>query len=605
MILISYLALKITSPHLIDLWVSRKYFTAMNILTGAKDIMPLAFYQGAIEDLLFGPLKAILSGIILLMIGSRYLKNASFFIFSLFIFIFLLLTKYDILSFPPYGDSLVGPFSDAIWLIRHKLNYLHLMKQDSYVKGGPLVYPTSLYPLFLATVMNLINNPKIFLITIHTLTFGFAAITTATFRKMLSRVFADDTAALYGSILLVSLPLFQSMTELINLEMPCLLFGILSLSYLMERRTGFASFFAILSLLVKTSGAIFCTTVLWGGILLFFIDRNNAHRLKHLFWGIFTFLIAAGLGIVRNRIVGKQIEYNKLEFLIGWTKIKGIPEFWMMYVLILILLLAALIWVRKQGSNDRTIGHVIQTHFPVIILLSSAVIWFLFYINFSVMIARYTLILIPSLLFLLIYSIQIFIKDSKTLKILLTILILISGLFSYSLFIPKMDSNSSYRVNLLERSLEYRNDLKLHMMLAKEIEDNYSDQTICAVLFLAQALDFREVGYVTKPLDIMVYGMPGTHEGMREFPGIRKIDIDRTIWIGDHHDQIVPEIEYPISKERDIIIKEIPYGKNTFVLFKGGFAVEKMRLIFQLYRRDLLRKLHSSDPGLSEGLKTL
>ena len=51
-------------------------------------------------------------------------------------FAYLLLAKFEVLVFPPYGDAIGGCFAEGIWLAKNSFNYLGLLKEDSYSLGG-------------------------------------------------------------------------------------------------------------------------------------------------------------------------------------------------------------------------------------------------------------------------------------------------------------------------------------------------------------------------------------------------------------------------------------------------------------------------------------
>ena len=142
--------------------------------------------------------------------------------------------------------------------------------------------------------------------------------------------------------------------------------------------------------------------------------------------------------------------------------------------------------------------------------------------------------------------------------------------------------------------MEYRNDLQLNFKLVKVLQEKYADHTIGAPLLVAQMLNFHEVGYVKKPMDVMVYGMPSTHEGIKEFRGLRELNNAQTIWVGYHQKPIVTSIEFPIGAG-DVVEETLRYGDNEVVLFRGGVAIEKNRIIYQLYRRNLLDKIKTKE----------
>ena len=139
---------------------------------------------------------------------------------------------------------------------------------------------------------------------------------------------------------------------------------------------------------------------------------------------------------------------------------------------------------------------------------------------------------------------------------------------------------ANYHV-LLERSLEYRNDLKLNRRLARLLEEKYKGYTIGAPFIVAQMLAFPELGYVQSPLDVVVYGMPITYGNIKKFDGLKKMDIMKTIWVGMSADFFSNgDFTYPINRY-DKVIENLMFGDNKVVLFMGGVAIEQKRYIIQ------------------------
>ena len=128
--------------------------------------------------------------------------------------------------------------------------------------------------------------------------------------------------------------------------------------------------------------------------------------------------------------------------------------------------------------------------------------------------------------------------------------------------------------NYAERSLEYRNILKLKIRTVREIEQNYADFTIGANVQMAQMLVFKEAGYVRKPFkDVFVYGYGSPHEEIRPYPGLENIDILKTVWIAQTEGDYDYLSFYPIGS-KDEILKEIWVGDRRMTLFRGGYSVD-------------------------------
>jgi hypothetical protein len=122
------------------------------------------------------------------------------------------------------------------------------------------------------------------------------------------------------------------------------------------------------------------------------------------------------------------------------------------------------------------------------------------------------------------------------------------------------------------------------MILAKEIDRNYSHLTIGAPFIMAQLLAFPQLGYVDRNLDVMIYGMRCSYGGIKNFNTLKDIDISKTVWVGvktQFFSQIIPDFTYPVGPN-DRVLKEVVVGNKKATIFVGGFAIEKARIMVQL-----------------------
>ena len=225
----------------------------------------------------------VLSGLALLLICRRYLNNSNGLVFGAVIFAYLLITKWEVLFFPPYGETGAGPLAEAIWLYRHHFDYVGLFHQNTYNSGGPKIYFFSIYPGFIALLLTLMPSVPVFLFTYHVLMFVCAAAVIVLFRSMLSKIYNQEIAVLL-SLLLLALPLFQSMTELIDMEMLCLFFSVMAVYFLVNKKIALAGVMAIISTAVKDPGSIACAVVFTAGVVLFLFDAEFKKKPKVLLW---------------------------------------------------------------------------------------------------------------------------------------------------------------------------------------------------------------------------------------------------------------------------------------------------------------------------------
>src|SRR3989338_4216331 len=107
--------IKFQSPALITSWFQAQNYAWLNKLSGVSQPQNLNFYLGQIEERIFGPLSQLISGLLfaLLVVFWRQISPGKF---GLAVFVYLILTKFDVLFFPPYGDAIGGPFAELLWL---------------------------------------------------------------------------------------------------------------------------------------------------------------------------------------------------------------------------------------------------------------------------------------------------------------------------------------------------------------------------------------------------------------------------------------------------------------------------------------------------------
>lgn len=559
------------SPWIDHLHASRS-FSLLNALTFADGQYPVEFYAGRIYDLWAGPLTAVICGLVFLHFARVFLRDAGFWAFAGAVFVFLLLTKFPVLFYPPYGDAIIGPFSDAMWLLRHGFDYPQYFRLEDYSTGGPQTYPTSLYPSFLALVLKIAPTAEAFLVTVHLITFAMGALTVAALRE-LCRGLCSGSFAEITSLCLLALPLFWTQTELINMEMACTLFGVLAAWAAVERRFFLASLSAVAALLIKSPGVMVCAGVFAAAALAFLLDDSPRRDWRSLACAA-TALACAGVnGYLRKILVGDNVVYNQVGLGVGWGNVVKMSSFWFFIVLSVVFLAVSIFRYLEDHESFHPAGYLRVYLGPLIMLLFTAA-WFALYINFSVMIPRYQLLVAPFLMFLTVYTAHLLVRNPAAISVLFAafFIFLYSSAHGWVYFDKGLDTIN--RHNKFERSLEYRNNLKLHMALAGEVETYYHDWSVGAPLLLAQILNFHELGYLKQsPRDIIVYGMKSNHEGMRDFPGLQNLDLYKTIWIGFDGDRIA-DFPYPLAPE-DKVIKTFYRGNKKGYLFMGGLGIDK------------------------------
>lgn len=569
-----FVVLKYCAPPVIEALYRQRQLAPLNFLAFSGGQQPMEFYLGRIEDFWTGPLAIIFSAAALLAL-SRFLVDVPPRKFFLSIFVFLIVTKFEVLFYPPYGELAAGPFAEAVWLLHNHFNYAALAAQPSFTEGGPKVYLSSVYPTFLALLMNVTRSPQIFLVVLHLVVFAMTAGIAVLFREILQKIF-DRRTAFLGVVLLLSLPVAHSMTEMFNMETMCLFFVMIAAYYLVNRRIAAASIFSVLAVLVKGTAGFIGAAVFVIGIVLFFTEKGK-ERWRFLFWGALPLIFGVvNLLVLRIFVSPTQAPAGTISPFIGIR-----PLWESSWMLVLLYAASVLIFLAKNVQRN-----FFKEHYTAIVLFIIAGAWFALFLNVSVMGYRYQWLLMPFLVAGVLIAAAGF-RRWPVVSGLTVAAIFIASLGSYGLFFKKGIPSSEYSYHKFERSLEYRNDLRMHVRLARAIESRFSGWTVGAPFVVAQKLAMPELGYVKKPLPVVIYGMRCTYGGITNFDGLKNLNLRRTVWVGFLTNHIIAGVDYPVAPE-DKVLEEVVYGDKKVKLFLGGIGIERMRMIVEMSRRGLL-----------------
>ncbi|MCA9409204.1 MAG: glycosyltransferase family 39 protein [Candidatus Omnitrophica bacterium] len=550
-------------------------FDLLNVWSGALQNYPLDYYLGQIENRFFGPGKMILSGGAFMAIAWRYLKTRSLWMYMLAVFLYFLVTRPEVLMYPPFGESVTAPYAEAVWLVRNSLNYFELQQQLPKTLGGMLYYPFSIYSFLAAVFLKFLPGAIVFNLTMHVITFLMSASIVAVLREILRQYFNDEIALL-GSFLLLSLPIYQCMTEMINMEMSLVFFAVFSFYYLIKNRMIQAFVFAVLSMLIKLPGAIACGAVFIYSFFLAAQKNIKSERIKIVFLGVLAVLLTGGKLVLRLIFRQGQTKQNTINFLNGLSNIIIMPEFWMFCAISIIFFLQFIVKLLRKENLSK---EVLRKHTVLWLSWFMSLVWFGLYANFSVMGPRYKLLLYPFLIIVLTVCLhRLFLIKKNVLKVIFSVMILWNLIGSFGWPTTDYVASGVYGFNSLERSLEYRNMLKLQIKLSALIEEKYSDFIIGAPHVIAQALHFKELGYVSKEMEVVVYGMNPTH-GLRPVPPMTTYTLLNMRWIA-FDTSSNPRIPFPYPMDpKDVVLDHLWVGDRHIYIFQGGFAIEKMREI--------------------------
>lgn len=592
-LVVLFYAVRLGSPHLVESWYSSGKLGLLNKITGAETLESLGYYYGACENALFGPLAILLSGSAFLLFGWVYLKRSGIFIFSLAVLGYFILTRWEVLFYPPYGDTASGPLSEGIWLLQNSFDFAALSRQPGIVEGGPKVYLFSIYPAFQALLMKFLPPAQAYVIVNHLLSFYLAAAVVAVFRKILLKIYNEEFALLL-SVLLLALPLYQAQAEAINMEFPLVFFSILAVYYLIEKNVCAASIYANLAVMAKGIGIIASASVFAVAVFLFLFDKEHRFRFKTLFWGLFALVFMAMETYAAFFILNPEGNVPMVGWLRGWEEHRKLPVLYLcagsFFVFILLYFWE---WSRKSAGS---FADYLRKHFLALVMFTCCAAWFMLFIHSYGAQYRYRLLLAPFSLFCIFYVIEYFVKNRIIVNFVLTAGIIVSLIGSYGCFM-KPKNGPATNPAAMERSLEYRNDVKVYAETIKFIEENFSDYLIGAPFTLSQSLAFPELGFVKKKLNVMQYSYPITYGGIRNFNGLNELDQLRTVWVGVEHD-LAPDMmkaleHYPFGPE-DMIVKRFQYGNRYAVVFFGGTYIERLLLLHKIiYEKQMQQKILS------------
>ncbi|MBF0387426.1 MAG: hypothetical protein HQL20_06175 [Candidatus Omnitrophica bacterium] len=549
-------------------------FTLLNLFTGVSGPQSLDFYLGRGEELLWGPAVQVISGLMLILITLGALKNISTHGFFWLMLGFLILTKWNVLLFPPYGDSVGGPFAEGWWLAQNNFDYAGLLREPGYAAGGPRVYFTSAFPTYLALMYKAFSSMPVFLVVNHLVFFAMAAAVAAWVRSVARQIFCSESAGLLAAVIL-SWPIFQTQLEAINMELPCLFFAMAAAWALTRGQIHKAGVAALLSLAFKGAGIFACAGFVVIALLEIRREGRYERRAAWIWWSI-ALLALCGLSVGVKYWLGDQhTTGTMIAPFAGWPSLKIFAITW--FYLANIAVLAAAWVLRRRVSGPWTACFAVdKTSWRANrVMLVFAGMWFLLFLNFMVLAPRYRVAVYPFLLFSLFWTFTRLVPQRGWQVAVLVITLLTVQFNSYGV-------NNTYippDYVLLEENLQYRNDLRLYQKLARVVEDKYAGAaTVVAPFIAAQKLAVPAFGYVraNNGRDVVIYGFPCVYGGVRAYPGLEALDVRRTIYTTMDIDQGSKERPYPLHPN-DKVLEVVECGNRKAWIFMGGFAIDLMR----------------------------
>jgi hypothetical protein len=404
---------------------------------------------------------------------------------------------------PPYWDALSGAFTQAHWQATHSFSPFYLLADTpNFNDGGACVYPFSVYPMIVGAFERFGVGVAATFCVMHLVSLAAGAgMLAATYR--LARRACGGGLALLATIAVATLPLFRAVVSQMNMDVLLGACTVLAFLAIEERRCRAAVSWSACALLVKPTGII-VVVALFGMLLLrrlrpgWFetsaLERQTLTRSLAALAGLFVLFCAelATIAHFGKSPPGVSFLGGAVPFLAKrlWT----LPEFG----LALLALALALPFVvrrvrRRQAATIEIDGLVFAVAFVG------------FYCQYENVLPRYFAQAFPIVLVALVATASGVLSRGVVAGAL--VLFAAFGLLNaHGRFHPMKLADWSVPGDprplvtndgwLLERSLEYRDDLDLNRSIAAACEA-LRDNTIVAGWPILQLLGLPRLGYVT------------------------------------------------------------------------------------------------------------
>ncbi|HQL41312.1 MAG TPA: glycosyltransferase 87 family protein, partial [Candidatus Omnitrophota bacterium] len=323
LICVSFLA-KFASGWIVRALYASNSMDLLSMLTGARQLFPVEFYIGQLDDRFFGPLSILSSAVAFLWLGLRFLPQWTSTRMFVYFLVYFVVSRWETFLFPPYGDSASGPMMEAVWLLQNNFDFIKLSQQPLFIVGGPKAYLFSLYPAFQALLMKFTPTPQAYLIVSHGITYLFSAAVMTLFFKILLRIW-DAPKSFLLTFLLLSLPLTQSQVEQINMEVPTLIFIVAAFYYLAKKDVLKAAIFSGLAIFVKIYALFAAATIFVSGLFLFFFDEEKRGKRSILFSSFLAILFALLGAWLLCFVINPAGKVDKVGPLQGWPLMRQFP----------------------------------------------------------------------------------------------------------------------------------------------------------------------------------------------------------------------------------------------------------------------------------------
>jgi len=433
-------------------------------------------------------------------------------LFALF-FLLIIALKWPFFSIPPVWDEAFSIFPAADFLVNHGFDYTLLLSQPQYHDGGPVAHALSLLTLATALVLKVTGGGIWAWVILHLTQWMMAAAIGTMLMRIYSNLFNEIPAFLLAVVTLVY-PLTLAQLGGMYIEVPLLFFALLAFYHYRSQRTWSASLFLVAACMTKESGVIavgalaltalccqsktirkrfeeaFITAlpaIAFVLIKMSIFDQALFSSTSHKFGDILNILIYRNLSVYNTYIV-------HIPELIGIVAV---------CVVIAISLLSLNVYQYKKTGQGQSDIVIFNSFFIILFLLFHFLLYPYVQMTDSHFLSRYFFYVIPSMFFVIYYTIDKMIEKSKVKAGLLLIIIGVCLINRSGMLYPPIPYSS---IAMAERSEEYIDGYKVQKEYIGLIEKRVSKDVPIYVSLPDYFLTHYSVSqYVSKPLPNVYY----------------------------------------------------------------------------------------------------
>ena len=283
---------------------------------------------------------------------------------GLFVFLVLLVIKFDTLTEPPAWDAAMSVHPAALTLADNGFDYPDLLSMPTILEGGPNTHSLSTYTALVAIAYTLFT-PTTAVTVLHLLTFAMAGLTGAALVRFSSH-FLPRRLAVAASLVSLAMPLVLTQFGMIYLDAPVLTASTWAMVAAVERRWPAAAAFCMLATTVKPSGLITAVAV---GLYWAFMVRSPKRSLLVMLPSLLVFGLQSQTAIVPSSpsvaVLRRLARYS-------WTYVSLVPD---VILIILAGTAAALLLARRSSHQETDDLSGLMTAFLLVFIGMYATLW--------------------------------------------------------------------------------------------------------------------------------------------------------------------------------------------------------------------------------------